>query len=272
MPQTVRSFEDIFSVADEKTASRIKQRAGLGTAEVAAAATTAALVKPGKERWKVKTLQDPKKDRVGKGPGVKPGKWLVVDTSIEEMRSFPRPKSMADVTNPYMNKPRISPVETTIWRLTADIVAVKNEADGDLHLVLQEGNNKELTMVAESPRPDTNFIGPNNPWQSELKAVRTAIEKRLHENVGKTRLMGTTASVFLPEPEFVAAAAAGPAPSGRVVTLSAALNQGLAFQAWVKPMRVELTGVGFFDRVHGQLGVAETNGIELHPLLAIKWL
>jgi hypothetical protein len=31
----------------------------------------------------------------------------------------------------------------------------------------------------------------------------------------------------------------------------------------------DLTGVGFFDRIHGQLGVAP-NGIELHPLLAIR--
>ena len=33
--------------------------------------------------------------------------------------------------------------------------------------------------------------------------------------------------------------------------------------------RVEITGVGFFDFLHGQTGVAP-NGIELHPVLAIK--
>ncbi len=32
---------------------------------------------------------------------------------------------------------------------------------------------------------------------------------------------------------------------------------------------VTVTGVGFFDRLHGQSGVAP-NGIELHPLLSIK--
>jgi hypothetical protein len=30
-----------------------------------------------------------------------------------------------------------------------------------------------------------------------------------------------------------------------------------------------ITGVGFFDKKHGQRGVAD-NGIELHPLLAFK--
>jgi hypothetical protein len=33
-----------------------------------------------------------------------------------------------------------------------------------------------------------------------------------------------------------------------------------------------ITGVGFFDRVHGQAGVASTNGIELHPVLGVEWL
>jgi len=33
-------------------------------------------------------------------------------------------------------------------------------------------------------------------------------------------------------------------------------------------LRVSVTGVGFFDRIHGQEGVA-TNGIELHPMLEI---
>ncbi len=36
-----------------------------------------------------------------------------------------------------------------------------------------------------------------------------------------------------------------------------------------KPIRVRVTGVLFFDRVHGQTGVAP-NGVELHPVLEIK--
>jgi len=33
-----------------------------------------------------------------------------------------------------------------------------------------------------------------------------------------------------------------------------------------------ITGVGFFDTVHGQTGVSQRNGIELHPVLGIEWL
>jgi hypothetical protein len=36
-----------------------------------------------------------------------------------------------------------------------------------------------------------------------------------------------------------------------------------------RPRRVVLTGVGFFDFLHGQRGVAP-NGIELHPVLSIR--
>jgi len=39
---------------------------------------------------------------------------------------------------------------------------------------------------------------------------------------------------------------------------------------WKRPnVAVQVTGVGFFDRIHGQSGVAP-NGIELHPVLAIR--
>lgn len=34
--------------------------------------------------------------------------------------------------------------------------------------------------------------------------------------------------------------------------------------------RATLAGVGFLDRIHGQRGVAP-NGVELHPVLALRW-
>jgi hypothetical protein len=48
----------------------------------------------------------------------------------------------------------------------------------------------------------------------------------------------------------------GPAPVGKLKTFSGA-------------MLVQLTGVGFFDVLHGQTGVGP-NGIELHPIVKIK--
>ena len=56
-----------------------------------------------------------------------------------------------------------------------------------------------------------------------------------------------------------------PAPAGEPLA-------PLAFKTRITPTRAHITGVGFFDKVHGQMGVAQANGIELHPILKIEWL
>jgi hypothetical protein len=38
------------------------------------------------------------------------------------------------------------------------------------------------------------------------------------------------------------------------------------------PVLVEVIGVGFFDRMHGQRGRALPSGIELHPVISFKAL
>jgi hypothetical protein len=40
----------------------------------------------------------------------------------------------------------------------------------------------------------------------------------------------------------------------------------------VPPTKARITGVGFFDTVHGQAGVSQFNGIELHPVLKVEWI
>jgi hypothetical protein len=47
---------------------------------------------------------------------------------------------------------------------------------------------------------------------------------------------------------------------------------GPAFKTKITPTPARITGVGFFDRVHGQAGVSQANGVELHPILKIEWL
>lgn len=37
-------------------------------------------------------------------------------------------------------------------------------------------------------------------------------------------------------------------------------------------LRARLTGIGFFDILHGQTGVAQSNAIELHPILDVEFL
>lgn len=269
----VQPFDpDKAVVASAALADRIKAAARLGYAPappVAAAAKAAAAVKPGKERWPVKTGQDSAATQVGLAPGTK--QHVIVDTTVEELVKMARPKGMKVVTSnqkAFQSK-RAPPVELTVWRVTAQVTAVKNEDDGDLHLALQ-GESGE-TMIAESARPDPKFLGKQNPWLPAIRKVRTAIEGELSAALSGISLVLGSDGKFVPpdsfEPSRLASAAVGPS-----VDAAAALAQGLNFKARIKPRKARLTGVGFFDRVHGQLGVASTNGIELHPLLDFEWL
>ena len=45
-----------------------------------------------------------------------------------------------------------------------------------------------------------------------------------------------------------------------------------AFKTRITPTRARLTGPAFFDKVHGQMGVSQSNGIEIHPVLKVEWL
>lgn len=44
---------------------------------------------------------------------------------------------------------------------------------------------------------------------------------------------------------------------------------GNQFKKFAKAVRVQIMGVGFFDKIHGQTGVAK-NGVELHPVMSVK--
>jgi hypothetical protein len=72
---------------------------------------------------------------------------------VEELIRIPRSADVSPATEefPQYQEKRKEPVETTIWQIEADITALKLEADGDYHLVLQ-GTSGE-TMIGEIPTP-----------------------------------------------------------------------------------------------------------------------
>jgi|SRR5208282_776817 len=181
-----------------------------------AAQPALAAIKPGVERWPVKTGTD--RD-VAK---VVPQR---VQTTVEHLVSLARPKDMLPLDRdfPAYQNNRAQPVETTIFTVEAEIIACKIETDGDFHLVIQ-GTGE--TMIAEVPDPDPAFVDPKSPWVEAIKTARQQVLDKLDPQPG------------------------------------------------LKKVRVQarLTGVGFFDKIHGQAGVARTNGIELHPLLGVTWL
>jgi hypothetical protein len=194
-------------------------------------------IAPGKERWPVKTGVDQDAHLVGKltlpGPREETG---IVKTTIAELNTVPRPKDMLDITTlaPAYQDRRAVPVETTIWQIECDLLLLKQEQDGDYHLGLQ-GDDGNAVMVAEIPNPDAPFVNATvSPWEDDIRAARDEVNTKL--------------------------------------SLANQFDMTQPFSTKIKNRRVRITGVGFFDKVHGQSFVAPSNGIELHPVLEIEFL
>jgi len=117
-------------------------------------AAPAKVTKPGKERWPVKTGQDPDRDAVGKnvinGHNLGAG---VVHATVEELVSMPRPQGLEVMTAdpPAFQSKRAGIAETVIWRVEGNITVLNQETDGDYHLVFQGASG--ATLVAEVPTP-----------------------------------------------------------------------------------------------------------------------
>lgn len=174
-------------------------------------------IKPGKERWSVKTGTDVSAGDVDLEAEV---------AGIEGLVAMPAPK------DPDALLDRDSPIELTTFKVEATLIAYKEEEDGDYHLVLSDGGH---TMIAEIPDPD---FCEGSKWLEQITAARQAFAEHFDKELSHLKLL--TASV-----------------------------DGVAMITKVSvPVTVE--GVGFFDRLHGQTGVAP-NGIELHPVLSISF-
>jgi hypothetical protein len=210
------------------------------------------------ERWPVKTGTDADVNEVGQN--VVKGEYLgqgVVRTTVEEMLTLPRASDMPPVhseftKNSLYQNHRSAPTETTIWELTATIVEVKLEQDGDYHLVLQ-GASEGATMIGEIPNPDPAFVG-NPKWLAEIKNARDAMDKKLGaplQPVGFKREDMAPPTVERAErPPKQGSAGEGMTPVNA---------------------RAIITGAGFFDSSHGQTGVAPT-AIEIHPIFSIEFM
>lgn len=154
----------------------------------------------GVERWAVKTLTDPGANQVNLTPQ---------QTNIADLVSITPPVSPTD---------RVGPTETQAFTLSGVVTFVKQEADGDYHIVVQDATGN--SMIVESAKPS---CAQGSLVANQIAEVRSAVEAKF------------------------------PSGSARGVQVP-----------------VTVTGIGFFDRLHGQTGVAP-NGIELHPLTQITF-
>src|SRR4051794_38031010 len=87
----------------------------------------------GVERWPIKTLSDRAAQRVSFRPKY---------TTVHRLRTLSSPGVGSGT-------PRITGVETTTYRIRAQLVEMKREDDRDIHLVIAEPHRRSATMIVE---------------------------------------------------------------------------------------------------------------------------
>jgi hypothetical protein len=235
------------------------------------------VTKPGVERWPVKTGTDSDVALVGKN--ILAGHSLgagIVRATVDELILIGRPLGMRPASKNFDNAfhdTRLGVVERTVWQIEADITALKLEKDGDYHLVLQGASGE--TMIGEIPTATKAFLS-GSPWLTNIKAARKNVDDKLINKLTPANFVQLEGILVpresLPETEQLHAMSA-PANMLTFSTPEDGNEVAVAtFKTKVKPTAVRITGVGFFDRVHGQMGVSQLNGIELHPVLKVEFL
>lgn len=126
-----------------------------------------------------------------------------------------------------------------------------------------------FTLIPPATLPNNNRISPTEKTVFSITA--TLIEYKIeadsdyHLVISDDR--GQTMIVEIPSPSCIGAASPFTEAIARArATFDGKFTATGSFQHVTIPIKV--TGVGFFDRIHGQTGVAP-NGIELHPVLDI---
>ena len=152
----------------------------------------------GIQRWPVKILRDKDRAMVDFKPA---------DATVTALNNLKR-NTIAQYDR------RAKDEELRVYRVRARLVAIRNETDSDLHLVIAEPDQPHVTMIAEIPAP---FCAIGSGHEGDYETARA---------------------------------------DARGIPLDSL---------------IEIEGVGFFDTVHSQTGVAR-NGFELHPVLKIRAL
>jgi hypothetical protein len=273
--ETARAIVSPSVAAQIKAAAMtegVAHEPGIATAGQLPPAGPKFAARPGVERWPVKTGTDADVAKVGKN--VINGKLLaegIVPTTVEELIRIPRPADMMPPTSefPAFEEKRKEPVETTIWQIEADVIALKQESDGDYHLVLQGASGE--TMIGEIPTPRPPFVLAQSPWLENMKTARQAVDDKLVSKLSPADFV-LLDDVLAPRKSLSVQPESTPSIPASFQTPKENAQLIPAFKAKVPSTPARITGVGFFDRLHGQMGVALSNGIELHPVLDIEWL
>jgi hypothetical protein len=130
----------------------------------------------GKERWSVKTLSDSAAGRVN---------FRSKAITVKALRKKHSP-------GVGRSDPRIPPVETSTYRVKAQLVEMKREDDRDIHLVIAAPDNRALTMIVEFP--DVKCQGAKQSKKRDaMRNARAALERACGQAPARSfrRLSGT---------------------------------------------------------------------------------
>jgi len=134
-----------------------------------------------------------------------------------------------------------------------------------------------LTNIPAHPKSELLALEDSrlSPWETTVYEVHAVVIGFKHETdqdfhivIADPQNLKDTMIVEIPAGECV-----GPVNAARFAALQAQFEKDFGhatakFKTLPKPVPVDVVGVGFFDFIHGQTGVAP-NGFELHPVLAI---
>lgn len=161
------------------------------------------------------------------------------------------------------------------WACGTERWPVKVMTDADANRVIltaEDATIHDLTALQAPPNPDAYR---SKRFPAELQAYRihatmTLIKREADQDyhIVLSDSAGETMIVESPDPQC----AEGSKAAAEITAVRSAIDAKLG--SITRPLHLHLpvtvNGVLFFDKIHGQTGVAK-NGVELHPLLSIEW-
>jgi hypothetical protein len=151
---------------------------------------------------------------------------------------------------------------------------VKTGADAGASAIdlTQSVRSTIATMRLWIPPRDLPIDSRVSPFETTLVVVDATLVKYKLEDDSDLHLvimdpLGNTIIAEIPSPACVSTGPFAALIAGARAEFEAHFSVTTSFKATNTPIR--LTGVGFFDYIHGQTGVAP-NGIEIHPVLSVQ--
>ena len=154
------------------------------------------------------------------------------------------------------------------------ITVLKLEKDGDYHLVLQGASGD--TLVGEIPTGTKRFVG-DSPWLQNIKDARRAVDDKLvHHLSPRDFVLPPGGTMLVPRNALSGDVPVAPMADFKMPESFRTPEEGMetemaTFKTRIPSTPARITGIGFFDRAHGQTGAAP-NVIELHPILKVEFL